>query len=183
MRGFSLIETLVAVAILISAIVGPLTLAARSIRSAVYARDQVLASFLVEEAIEYIRMMRDGNEHRRRSDWLLGLSADCLGQLCEIDATKDRDEAIAQCSRRAQPPYGSFCQPLAFQTATGKYGYKPPSANGWEDTRFVREVRIDTVPNGNRTSDDEAQVAVTVRWKTGNLPERAVTIREYLYDW
>ena len=183
MRGFSLIETLVAVVILVSAIVGPLTLAQRSIRSAVYARDQVTASFLAEEAIEYIRMMRDGNELRRRSNWLFGLSGDCLEQLCQINTIEDRDDAVSQCSRREGPLYGSFCEPLAFQTETGKYGYKPQNSNDWEDTKFVREVRIDTIPNGDRTSDDEAKVEVKVLWKTGDLPLRTVTVREYIYDW
>src|SRR3989344_8026028 len=102
MRGFSLIETLVAVVILVSAIVGPLTLAQRSIHSAVYARDQVTASFLAEEVIEYIRMARDGNEIRGRGKWLFGMS-DCIGQLCLVDVTEDRDDAFEQCSRRTGP--------------------------------------------------------------------------------
>ncbi len=181
MRGFSLIETLVAVVILVSAIVGPLTLAQRSIRSAVYARDQVTASFLAEEAIEYIRMMRDGNELRRRSNWLFGLSGDCLEQLCQIDTREDRDDAVSQCSRREGPLYESNCFPLAFEKVTGKYGYG--TGVGWENTQFVREVRIDTIPNGDRTSDDEAKVEVKVLWKTGDLPLRTVTVREYIYDW
>ncbi len=180
-RGFSLIETLVAVVILVSAVVGPLTLAQRSIRSAVYARDQVIAGFLAEEAIEYIRSVRDENEHERKS-WLNGLS-DCVGQFCMVDVTQNRDSAFKKCGNQELPPYNSFCEMLAFNTRYGWYGYKPKNNIDWEDTRFVQEVRIDTIPNGNRTSDKEAKVEVKVLWETGNLPKRDVTVLEYIYDW
>lgn len=178
-----MIETLVAVVVLISAVVGPLTLAQRSIRSAVYARDQVTASFLAEEAIEYLRSMRDGNQLERRT-WLNGLT-DCMGtgRLCTVDATQGRDEAIERC-KESTLSYGSECEPLAFHTASGRYGYKPTqNAGGWEDTRFVREVSVITIPGDNRASDDETKVEVRMLWQTGNLPVRTVVTRTYIYDW
>ncbi|TSC84079.1 MAG: Uncharacterized protein G01um101417_348 [Parcubacteria group bacterium Gr01-1014_17] len=179
-RGFSLIETLVAVVILVSAVVGPLTLAQRSIRSAVYARDQVTASFLAEEAIEYIRSVRDGNEHNRNNNWLKGLSQ-CIGKLCMVDATQDTDNAFKKCDNKKPEPYGSSCYFLAFEGARGgRYGFKTLN---WEDTRFVREVTIATIPRGDNTSDKEAKVEVKVRWQTGNLPVRDIVMREYIYDW
>ena len=181
MRGFSLIETLVAVVILVSAIVGPLTLAQRSIHSAVYARDQVTASFLSEEVIEYIRSVRDGNKHDDKN-WLNGLS-DCVGDLCMVDVTLDRNDAFDKCDNKKLPPYDSFCELLAFNDSAGWYGYKPKNDIAWADTRFAREVQITTIPRNNNTSDNEAKIEVTVRWKTGNLPERSVTVRDYIYDW
>ncbi len=42
-RGFSIVETIVAIAILSLAVVAPLTLAERGLSSSVYARDQVTA--------------------------------------------------------------------------------------------------------------------------------------------
>src|SRR3989344_4812159 len=179
-RGFSLIETLVAVVILVSAIVGPLTLAQRSIHSAVYARDQVIASFLAEEVIEYIRSVRDGNEHEGKN-WLNGLS-NCVGQLCMVDVTLDSGDAFDKCDNKKLPPYDSFCELLAFNASRGWYGYKPKNDIEWTDTRFAREVQITTIPKGNN-SDKEAKIEVTVRWKKGNFPERSVTVRDYIYDW
>lgn len=179
MRGFSLIETLVAVVILVSAVVGPLTLAQRSIRSAVYARDQIIASFLAEEAIEYIRSVRDSNQYKSGGNWLDGLD-NCIGQLCTVDATQEKKEAFQKCGNKKLLPYESVCELLAFDTAHGRYGFKTA---GWEDTRFVREVTIRTIPRDNNKSDKEAEVRATVRWQTGNLPVRDIVMREYIYDW
>lgn len=182
-KGFSLIETLVAVVVLITAVVGPLTLAQRSIRSAVYARDQVIAGFLADEAVEYIRSMRDQNQ-LERDNWVQGLS-DCMGtgRLCTVDATQERNEAIERC-KESDMVYGSECPLLAFHTASGRYGYKPTrNAAEWENTRFVREVSLITIPGDNRSSDDEAKVEVRVLWQTGNFPVRTVITRAYLYDW
>ena len=60
-RGMTLIETLVAISILAVAIVAPMTLTMQSLSSAYYARDQVVASNLAQEAIESVRAVRDGN--------------------------------------------------------------------------------------------------------------------------
>ena len=62
LRGFTLIETMVAVTILTLAVVGPLFTASRAIVAAQNARDQLTASYLAQEGIEYVRAMRD-NEY------------------------------------------------------------------------------------------------------------------------
>lgn len=54
-RGFTIIETLVAVTILMISIVGPLTIAQKSLMASIYARDQVTASFLAQDIIEKIK--------------------------------------------------------------------------------------------------------------------------------
>ena len=48
-KGFSLIETMVAIAILLIAIVGPMTLASNSLVASAIAKDQFIASFLAQE--------------------------------------------------------------------------------------------------------------------------------------
>src|SRR3989338_9606391 len=57
--GFTLIETLVAVTILTFAVVGPMFTASRSIVAAQLANDQITASYLAQEGIEYVREVRD----------------------------------------------------------------------------------------------------------------------------
>lgn len=57
--GFTLIETLIAVTILTLAVTGPLVTANRSIVAARVSRDQLTASYLAQEGIEYVRAMRD----------------------------------------------------------------------------------------------------------------------------
>jgi type II secretory pathway pseudopilin PulG len=58
-KGYSLVEVLIAVSILMIAIVSPLTIAAKSIQSAQYARQQTTAFFLAQEGITAIRVVRD----------------------------------------------------------------------------------------------------------------------------
>ena len=60
--GFTLVETLVAVAILMIAIAGPLTVAEKGLSASIYARDQLMASYLAQDAMEYIRNIVDTNQ-------------------------------------------------------------------------------------------------------------------------
>jgi len=60
-KGFTLIETLVAVSILMISIAGPLTIAQRSLKASIYAKDQVTASFLAQDMIEQIKRDKGTN--------------------------------------------------------------------------------------------------------------------------
>src|SRR3989344_9316175 len=60
-RGMTLIETLVAITILTVAIIAPMSLTMQSLSASYYARDQVSAFNLGQEAIESVRAIRDGN--------------------------------------------------------------------------------------------------------------------------
>lgn len=59
LKGFTLVETLVAVAILTIVIVGPITIAQKGIQNAHFAGDQLTAVFLAQEAVEGVRELRD----------------------------------------------------------------------------------------------------------------------------
>ena len=58
-KGYSLVEVLVAVSILMIAIVGPLTIAAKSIQSSQYARQQITAYFLAQEGVSLVQIIRN----------------------------------------------------------------------------------------------------------------------------
>jgi prepilin-type N-terminal cleavage/methylation domain-containing protein len=58
-KGYSLVEVLVAVAILLLALVGPMTIAAKSLQSSYYAREQATALFLAQEGIEVVVAIRN----------------------------------------------------------------------------------------------------------------------------
>ncbi len=58
-KGFTLAETLVAIAILLMVIIGPITAAQNGIRQAYLANEQTAAVFIAQEAIESIRQLRD----------------------------------------------------------------------------------------------------------------------------
>jgi type II secretory pathway pseudopilin PulG len=58
-KGFTIIETLVAITILMISIVGPLTIAQKSLNASIYAKDQVIASFIAQEQMELIKFQRN----------------------------------------------------------------------------------------------------------------------------
>ena len=57
-NGFTLIETLVAITILMISIVGPLTIAQKSLKAALQAKDQVFATYLAQSIMEDIKRIR-----------------------------------------------------------------------------------------------------------------------------
>ena len=67
-KGFTLLETLVAVAILMVAIVGALSLVSRGLSAAFVAKDQVTAFYLTVEAVEDIKNWRESNMCNKR-EW------------------------------------------------------------------------------------------------------------------
>src|SRR3989344_1991357 len=92
-RGFSLIESLVAIAILILAVTGTLTIASKSISISGQARDQITAAYLAEEGMEFIRNTRDNNVLAGAS-WVSGLSACIGGSGCTVDVSSSQ---VAPC--------------------------------------------------------------------------------------
>lgn len=97
--GFTLIEAMVAVTILTLSIAGPLYTANSAIVASMIARDQLTASYLAQEGIEYVRAMRDyeylaayhlGGGSVSADAWnnfLTGIEANCLSPLlsCTLD--------------------------------------------------------------------------------------------------
>ncbi len=57
--GYSLVEVLVAVSILLLALVGPMTIAVKGIQGSYYAREQTTALFLAQEGVEAIIAIRN----------------------------------------------------------------------------------------------------------------------------
>lgn len=175
--GFSLVETLVAIFILSVSVVAPLSLAQKGLNSSIYARDQVTAFNLSQEAIEYVRNVRDSNGLGDR-EWLRNLD-DCLNQECGVDTTAPNGRQIISCARDSKN-----CE-LTFNPSTGIYGERREGngnpSPGWQNSIFRRTVRI-TLSSTGGNNLDEANVASTVSWKTGNI-QRSFVINEKLFNW
>lgn len=165
-RGFTLVESLVAITVLLAAVTGPLTIAAQGISLANFARQQITAIFLAQEAIEYIRSVRDGNILDPDSaGWLDGLTACIDIAPCMIDVTLP---SVQACS-------GGTCPAMRFHEESGHYGYS--GSSGWEDTPFTRSITITEIDE-----DTEVQVEVEVSWETGVLT-KDFTLNENLLNW
>jgi type II secretory pathway pseudopilin PulG len=181
LRAFTLIETLVAVSLLTVAIAAPMSLTTQSLSSAYYARDQMTAFHLAQEAIESVRAVRDENILGNEADLLAGIPIE--GEPFIID-TRDNEMTICNQGSPAQ------CPPLRVPTSSSDpmfYAYRNVDSSediytaplGWTDTRFRRTIRAEMTDGSN----DEMKVTVTVSWQTGAFQPRTITMRTNLYRW
>ena len=178
-KGFTLIETLVAISILVLAVTGAFAAAQNGISTANFSKDQIVAFYLAEEGVEEIRNVRDQNglEKSLTGDenisWLKGLSANpstdpCyFGSSCKIDAVRDE---ISRC------PTQGGCPPLKQDKSSGYYGYDP----AWDDSKFTRDIQLVQIvsPDGH----PEVSINVTVSWAKG-LIQRQFRASESILDW
>jgi len=159
MRGFTLVEMLVAITVLLVGIASPLTIASKGLFAARVARDQMVASYLASEAIDYVRAVRDTNA-LQGSNWLSGLGPCDTGNGCKIDVVQGN---VSGC--------GGSCD--VFNLYQGSYQY----AGQGIPTTFQRIIRVDET-----VSEQEATLSVTVNWQSGFIT-RSVTMEETLLNW
>jgi prepilin-type N-terminal cleavage/methylation domain-containing protein len=181
-KGFTMVETLVAIFILLLSITGPLGIAQSGLRAAFLARDQTIAFYLAQDAIEYIKNIRDTNFIQTSGDWLFGLG-ECLNQNCTIDTTSAQnigDTAIKSCNQR-----NSGCSfidgyvPLLVRRIYGYdfLGFVGSGAMG-EESKFYRMIRIDEV-----ITNQEYQITVIVGWTAEDGNIKTVVSKENIFNW
>jgi len=166
-KGFTIIETLVAIAILVAVIVGATGAVQAGISSYIYSKDQIVAFYLAQESFEQVRNLRDENRLAGRN-WLYGFTQNSgdpcyFGNACASDAitaTLERCPAVGNC-------------PAVRQNATtGFYGLD----DSWSPTIFEREITITSI------GSDEVAVMVTISWNKG-IVSRQFKAREHLLNW
>jgi prepilin-type N-terminal cleavage/methylation domain-containing protein len=100
--GFTFIETLVAITVLLVAVVAPMSLASDGIIASRLAQDQIVAFYLGQEGVEAVKNMRDHNRLTNDGDGQLGnISSgnlsDCMvsdpdtDEGCMVDVTRMTD--------------------------------------------------------------------------------------------
>jgi prepilin-type N-terminal cleavage/methylation domain-containing protein len=177
-QGFTLVETLVAVTILVIASLGPIAIAAQGISSATAAKDQITAYYLAQEGIEYVRYVRDSNAIR-------------VGKLGEEMSTNPNDstywlDGLTSCEG-ANGCY--FSSPLLLES-------NPPEASSCSTTcpnLYVNNGYYVVGSSGTRTSfrrtmkifdgdyENQKIVEVTMNWTTKNVPKNFV-LREIIFN-
>lgn len=162
---------MVAISILSLSITGPMVIAQKGIGSAIYARDQITAFYLAQEAVEYIRNVRDSNRINQVS-WLSYLPTCLSGGACQVDARYTdytHPAAITGC------PAG-VCPAMSFDSVQRVYGYG--SGGNWGKVPFTRTIQVT-----ESVADREAIVSVTVAWNTNLFaPLRTFTVKEYIFN-
>ncbi len=163
-KGFTLVETLVAIGILSLAITATFTAIQSSLKTSNIAKDQITAFYLAQEAVEYIKNKRDENALHNTVDgvttWLNGLSNCASPSTCTIDSGA---QAVTLCS--------GTCPVLRQNPASYLYGYNA----GWTATNFTRSVQYTTL------STNEIIVTVTVSW-TNHGVSKTFQVSELIFN-
>lgn len=176
LTGFTLIETLVAIAILTIAMVGPFYAVKTALSLSYVARDQLIASSLAQEGIEYVRSIRDNNYLNGRA-WTDGLSSyTCYTnpiRFCTLDPSKgDIHTDSPDHSAMQSYAFGS----IPFLMLNNAHLYTHQSGNGAVPTRFKRYVQFQAM------SPDEVRVVVSVTWTTFGSTY-TVRLQDSLHNW
>jgi prepilin-type N-terminal cleavage/methylation domain-containing protein len=171
-KGFTLIETLIAVLILALTVGALLTLTAGGFFSIRYAKNDIVASNLLQESLEYIRNTRDSASQQGMSwtDWL-DLYQQCqTTDGCAINPyAQSSTNIIIGCPAR--------CANLAYFPNSGFYGY--PGSNVFDplgldtqpyETSFVRTITMELV---NQATSPQLVVTARMQWLNGTNSKSA----------
>ena len=154
-HGFTIVEPLVAIAILMIAVAGPLVAASRSLNSALYSRDQMIGSFLAQETMEVIKSQRSNVVNIDPANWPGGYAACTNASPCEVSAT-DPSLSLQSC----------LVTGCILRLGTDGYSTSGTEAGLTFYRRFYLEPII-AIPPG---PIPEYKVHVIVGWNQGKIP-------------
>jgi Tfp pilus assembly protein PilV len=163
-KGFTLLETFVAIAILMLSITGPLTLSQKSLIAAQYSRDRIVSYYLAQDAVEYVRFVRD-SEALGGGTTLASKLAFCFESTgCEVDTLNGAVSSAASLSK------------LKFDGELYQYVDGP-------ETSFTRAVYMtDVSPSYPGLQNSQWKVTVRVAWKTAGSKNQSFVVDEFLMN-
>lgn len=173
-NGFTIVETLVAVAILSLSVLATFGAVTGGLQNSGLSKDRTVAFYLVQEGMEYIRNIRDENVLNNiggnARDWLYGLSSvgsdPCyFGNTCMLDINSSSAN-LTRCS-------GGFgtCPNLNINSTTGAYGYD----SSWTPSVYKREVQFTSI------NSSEIRVTIKISW-TSRGTSNSVQLSQLFYD-
>ena len=171
-EGFTLVETLVAISILLIAVVGPISIIGDALHRLYYARDEMIAISLAQEGIEAVRQYRDSN-------MLAGTPWDMSG-ITDVYYTVDVSDLLNQPTLTLADPCVGTCPDSGMPVFIGPSGFYQQT--GGTPTQFSRIVRTNTGWVNDGVVFRELYVESTVTWKTGGQDGR-VTVYADIFNW
>jgi prepilin-type N-terminal cleavage/methylation domain-containing protein len=171
-KGFTLVETMVAISILMLGILGPLSIASTGLRNSLFAKDQVTAYYLAQEGIEYVRYVRDANYLDNKKPWLRGLDKCTDAYGCTVDTEEwftINNQVISKCT---SPDCGD--DDLLYKINSNQHYTHQSTGN--TATPFARIIKVE-----NTVDDKEIKVTSTVTWQTG-AGQKSFTLTENVFN-
>lgn len=184
--GFSLVETLVAITILLIVVVGPMTIAANATRGTNFSSEQVIAYALAQEALEIVQKDRDDQllpyfsvSGAPDDGWngFVSQYSDCeAGELCGVWVS-DVDIGLVDHGGRCDTNRNR-CDVYFNTGADRQYYTQEIPATSYPQTIYRREVLVEETVAGQ-----EVQVTAIVSWRTsGQLQEQQIEMTTYLFN-
>ncbi len=176
-RGFTLAETLVAIFILMFSLLGPLALSIYAIRASSVSKNEIMAYNLAQEAMEYVRNIRDAN-FLTGAAWNMGFINNCdpPNNVCTVDVFSG---GLATC------PSG-VCAPLTYDPSAGANAgrYSQSTAAPAVNSIFTRMVTVQMGDDYDTPADgpDEMTASTTVKWREKGYT-RSISLETRLFRW
>jgi prepilin-type N-terminal cleavage/methylation domain-containing protein len=187
-EGFSLVETLVAISILLIVIVGPMTISMRTAKSASFASEQVQAFFLAQEGLE---LAQKGRDDLLLPNFLPNTNPGYISNPWARFTNTTASGFFQHCYNAAgcglqwhATTNGALATPILCSPAANCLLYRETSGRAWfshvatgnTQTLFTRRVYFANTANG-------VQVRSVVTWRTGSIvAEQKVEVDTYLYN-
>lgn len=183
-KGFTLVETLVAISVFSVSVLGLFAVLTQGTSNTAYAKKKIVASYLAQEGIEYMRNLRDtyilypNSAAGRSMRWSrfitkLTLPGRCFSTGCYVDDSAVLyDDDSAPMMDLQLPPCGSNCPKLKYNDTTKKYDY---DASG-VDSGFTRRITAESI------NPNEIKIVSTVSWVQGTTTH-SVAFSENLFNW
>lgn len=193
--AFSLVETLVAITILLIVIVGPMTIVSSAARSTSFASEQVTAFFLAQEGAELVEKVRNDlllqffvNANPGNDPWADFTSTAGGGIFRTCYTTINPNGCAFHIS-----PTGNLSTPIScsalsdcnvfIDTTTedlrSRYIHSTSPSSSLTPTQFTRQIILEQVP-GN---PNEVKVTSKVTWRSGSVREdQVVNVETRLFN-
>lgn len=185
--GLTIIESLVAISILVVAVLGPLVIVSQALRTSFFARDQLTTYYLAQEVIEHVRNLRDKNSliKTNAAEWLNEItyfsgSLETSPTIEPIDSPNPKKyRLVRDGGYKLEACPSNDCGKLNVDTVTGVYG-ELASLNPKESI-YTREVVFYQAP-GDALGEQEVVIEVTLKWnQVGGVYQ--FKLRESLLNW
>jgi len=183
--GFSLVETLVAITILLLVIVGPMSISSSAARSTSYSSEQVVAFFLAQEGAELAQKARDdlqlesfaGANSTPWDDFVGTASADLYNE-CFSSGGCGLELADGDANGTLRNPLNCGSNSCRLFINNGnertRYTYVDTGAT---TTPYTRTIYM------NETAGREVEVISRVSWQTGTQRRiQTVEVKTYLFN-
>lgn len=164
-RGFTLIESLVAIFIFSIALVALITITSRGITGTAQAKNQVIAQFLAQEGIELMRNYRD--------------TGFMNGQTGELKDT------LPQCKKTDSCTIINSNGSYTLEAGQGTYDIGILNSNDHQYSQFAGgtfERKIYFTPDPSLNPKDNVEVHSVVKWKNGSI-QREIHLMTILTNW